>query len=219
MHKKCISLVPIFNHLEPEEMNEIVKTTRTMKYARNQEILGEGNNTARLYIVHQGRVKMYRLSESGKEQLIRILKPGDFMGELSLFSDTITDYYAVAMENSELCTMQRSDLQAFLMKYPVISFKIIAEFSRRLDHTEKQLSSLTSEDTEKRIAAYFVQLADANTSNHIVLPMTRKDLASYLGTTPETMSRKLAEFEQSGLIKQMAQRKIIILDIEALKSV
>lgn len=105
------------------------------------------------------------------------------------------------------------------MKYPRISIKILEEFSRRLKKTEKQLSSLTSEDTEQRIAAYMIELIDEHRSETITFPMPKKDLASYLGTTPETVSRKLADLQEQGIIDQIGQRKIKILDKQALKSI
>lgn len=109
MQHLCISLVPIFNHLQREEMQEIVATTHTRHYERNEEIYGAGDRSAHLYIVHRGRVKIFRLSESGKEQLIRILEPGDFIGELAPFSEAVFDHFAVAMEKTELCIMRRND--------------------------------------------------------------------------------------------------------------
>lgn len=217
MQQLCVSLVPIFNHLRNEEMQEIVKATRSSKYVRGEEIYGFGDTSAHLFIVHRGRVKIFRLSESGKEQLIRVLEPGDFMGELALFSGSPFDHYAVAMENTELCIMRRSDLEAFLKKYPAISLKIMEEFSRRLERTEKLVSSLAYEDTEKRIAAYLVELAKNQASPSITLPMTKKDIASYLGTTPETVSRKLAEFQENGWIQQTGQRKMRVLNMGALE--
>nr|WP_249315646.1 Crp/Fnr family transcriptional regulator [Bacillus sp. FJAT-49711] len=216
MQQLCISLVPIFNHLKPEEMKEIVKTTRHAAYGRNQEIYGPGDHSDHLYIVHKGRVKIFRLSESGKEQLLRILEPGDFMGELALFSASTFDHFAVTMERTEICIMRRSELQSFLMKYPAISLKILEEFSRRLERTEILVSNLTSEDTEKRIAMYLLELLSKTEKQTITLPMSKKDIASYLGTTPETVSRKLAEFQQRGWLIQTAPKKIQIIDKLAL---
>ncbi len=216
MQHLCVSLVPIFNHLKPEEMQEIVKTTTHAQYNRNETIYGMGDSSAHLFIVHRGRVKIYRLSESGKEQLIRILEPGDFMGETALFTESVTDHYAMAMEKTELCIMRRSDLQSFLMKYPAISLKILEEFGRRLERTEKLISSLTSEDVEKRIAEYLVELTKESQYSTITLPMSKKDLASYLGTTPETVSRKLTEFQERGWIEQAGQRKIKVVNLIAL---
>ncbi|RKD24619.1 Crp/Fnr family transcriptional regulator [Ammoniphilus oxalaticus] len=218
MQKLCVSLVPIFNHLQPTEMEKIVHATRSASYQRGEQIYGAGDTSAQLFIVHRGLVKIFRLSESGREQLIRLLEPGDFMGELALFSGSPFDHFAVAMEQTELCVMTREDLNAFIEQHPKISLRIMEEFSRRLERAEKLISCLTSEATEQRIAAYLVELADEHAANSFTLPMSKKDIASYLGTTPETVSRKLAEFQENGWIEQSGQRNITLLDRYALQN-
>lgn len=216
MQKTCISIVPIFNHLEIHEMNEIVKETNSVSHRRGQTIYRAGEQSDGLYIVHKGRVKIYRLSETGKEQLVRILEPGDFTGELSLFSESIHDAYAEALEPVELCVMGRDDFQQFLLKYPAISLKVLIEFSTRLAQTEKQAAHIAMESVETRIALYLANQVEQQKSNNIQLPMSRKDLASHLGTTPETVSRKLTDFQDAGWISQTTQRDIDILDLDAL---
>ena len=216
MQKMCISIVPIFNHLDPSEMNEIVKHTNSVIHPRGHTIYHEGDTSDGLYIVHKGHVKIYRLSENGKEQLVRILGPGDFTGELSLFNETVHDAYAEAMESVELCVMGRDSFQTFLMKYPAISLKVLGEFSSRLAKSEKQAARIAMETTDTRIAMYLADLSEERNSSLIKLPMTRKDLASHIGTAPETISRKLAEFEDAGWIRQVSQREIEILDMDAL---
>ena len=217
MHKSCITLVPIFNHLEAEQMDEIMKTVKSRSFKRGELIYRAGDHSDSLYIVNSGKIKIYRLSESGKEQLVRILNPGDFTGELALFSQSVHESYAEAMEDTKICIITRSDLQEFLMKYPSISLKFLAEFSRRLEKSEKQTARVSTEKVETRLALF---LAECVTSSEgpmeFVLPMSRKDLASYLGTTPETISRKLAEFEDAGYIKQKKGRKIEILDLDGM---
>ena len=216
MQKMCISIVPIFNHLNTVEMNEIVKTTNSVAHPRGHTIYRAHEPSDGLYIVHKGRVKIYRLSETGKEQLVRILSPGDFTGELSLFTESVHDAYAEAMEPVELCVMGRDDFQKFLLKYPAISLKVLSEFSSRLSQTEKQAANIAMESTDTRIALYLADLVEETKSQHVLLPMSRKDLASHLGTTPETVSRKLAEFEDKGWIQQHTQREIEILDLDGL---
>ncbi|MHA6259920.1 Crp/Fnr family transcriptional regulator [Sporosarcina sp. CAU 1771] len=216
MQKVCISIVPIFNHLDNSEMNEIVKTTNSVTHPRGDTIYHAGDRSDGLYIVHKGRVKVYRLSDNGKEQLVRILEPGDFTGELSLFSESVHDAYAEAMEPVELCVMGRDDFQQFLLKYPAIALKVLAEFSLRLAKTEQQAASIAMEPTETRIAMYLANQVEEHQSHSFNLPMSRKDLASHLGTTPETISRKLKEFEEARWIAQISQRKIEVLDLEAL---
>ncbi len=216
MHKQCISIVPIFNHLDAAEMAEIVKETRAVTHERGQTIYRAGEPSDGLYIVHRGRVKIYRLSDSGKEQLVRILGPGDFTGELSLFSESVHDAYADAMERVELCVMGREDFQKFLHQYPAVSLKVLTEFSARLAQSENQAAAIALESTETRIAMYLANQVDANRNNKITLAMSRKDLASYLGTSPETISRRLTEFEEAGWIRQLSQREIEVVDLDAL---
>ncbi len=216
MQKMCISIVPIFNHLAHDEMAEIVKTTQSITFKRGESLYNAGDPFNSLYIIHKGKVKIYRLSESGKEQIIRILEPGDFTGEHALFSESVHESYAEAMEKTEICMMSRDALQNYLLRYPQISLKILSEFSKRLDRVEILATSFATEDVDTRVALYLAEQTEQSKSMNITLPMSRKNLASYLGTTPETISRKLTSFEEAGWIEQMGQKKLRILDLDAL---
>lgn len=216
-HKACVALVPIFNHLEAEQMNEIMRTTRSMSYKKGEVIYRAGDESDSLFIVNRGKIRIYRLSESGKEQLVRILNPGDFTGEHALFSESIHESYAEAVVNTDVCMIRRSDLQEYLLKYPSISLKILNEFASRLAQSEKQTTRFATEHVERRIALFLTECLDQNVlSNELQLPMSKKDLASYLGTTPETISRKLTDLEEQGYIKQKPQRTIEIVDLDGL---
>lgn len=213
----CVSLVPIFNHLEHDQMAEIMKAAKSISYKKGEVIYRAGDHSDSLFIVSRGRIRIYRLSESGKEQLVRILHPGDFTGELALFRESIHESYGEAMEDTEVCTITRSDLQEFLVRFPSISLKILSEFAERLEMSETQATRFATERVETRIALFLAECIDGkDLSMEFVLPMSKKDLASYLGTTPETISRKLAEFEDEGYIKQTGRRRIKILDLDGL---
>lgn len=215
--ERCISIVPIFNHLEEYQMDEIMQVVRSVSFEKGEIIYRQGDKSDSLYIIHRGKVRIYRLSESGKEQIVRILNPGDFTGELALFKEGVHEEFAEAMENTDICLIHREDLQTFLLKYPTISLEILAEFSERLEESEKQTTRFATEKVETRIALFLAEcLEKGQTSNKIELPMPKKDLASYLGTTPETLSRKLTELEKSGLIKQKGNKIIEIVDLDEL---
>lgn len=216
-HHACVSLVPIFNHLETAQMDEIMQTVQPGSYKRGEVIYRAGDQSDSLYIVNKGKIRIYRLSESGKEQLVRILNPGDFTGELALFQENVHEAYAEAVVDTEVCMIKRSDLQEFLIKYPSISLKILSEFSNRLEKSERQTTRFATERVETRIALFLAEcVEDQDGSLHIQLPMSKKDLASYLGTTPETISRRLTALEEQGLIKQVGQRKMEILKLDEL---
>lgn len=212
----CISLVPIFNHLEEEQMDEVMALIHSRSYKKGEDIYQTGNASDAIYIVRRGRVKIYRISESGKEQILRILNPGDFTGELALFNESVHDAFASALVDTDICMIKRNDLQNLLLKYPNISMKILSELSHRLAQSETQTTRAT-ERVELRIALFLVESMDHNSKSDVItLPMSKKDLASYLGTTPETISRKLLEFEDAGLIKQLSNKSIKIIDVDGL---
>lgn len=214
----CVTLVPIFNHLEINQIQEIMEVTQSISFKKGEIIYHAGEKSDSLYIVNTGKIKIYRLSESGKEQLIRILQTGDFTGELALFNETIHEAFAQAMEDTSVCTVRRSDLQELLVKYPSISLKILSEFSNRLEQSEKQMARFATEKVETRLAHYLIECVENNNrKKEFTLPMSKKDLASYLGTTPETVSRKLYELEDAGLIRQKQNKKIEILDMEGMQ--
>ncbi|PFO08385.1 Crp/Fnr family transcriptional regulator [Bacillus sp. AFS076308] len=215
-HKTCVSLVPIFNHLEVEQMNEIMAVVQSVSIKKGELIYHEGDQSNSLYIVNKGKVRIYRLSETGKEQLVRILNPGDFTGELALFRNDMHKSFAEAMTDSQVCTIHQADLKNLLLKYPSISLKILEEFSNRLDQSEKQTTRFATEKVETRIARFLAECLEDSDSKEIFLPMSKKNLASYLGTTPETISRKLAELEEQGFIKQRGHKKIEIVDVDGL---
>lgn len=215
-NKACVSLVPIFNHLEVTQMDEIMQAVQGASYKKGEIIYHAGEKSDALYIVNRGQIKIYRLSESGKEQIVRILNPGDFTGELALFQEKVHEAFAEAMVDTQICLIRRGTLHELLLKYPTISLKILTEFSNRLDTAEKQTTRFATEKVETRIALFLAECIDAEKSSIIHLPMSKKDLASYLGTTPETLSRRLREFEAEGFIKQRGQREIEMIDLDGL---
>ncbi|MDV6379081.1 Crp/Fnr family transcriptional regulator [Sporosarcina sp. GW1-11] len=215
-YRPCVSLVPLFNHLDKEQMNYIVGLAHSATHPRGEIIYSDGDVSKGLYILHKGRIKIYRLSENGKEQLVRILEPGDFTGELSLFDAKPHDAYAETLEPVELCVIQRDQMQQLLQDHPSISLRMLAEFSTRLADTEQRAARIAMETADTRIALYIADLSEQQRQMIVQLPMSRKDLASHLGTTPETISRKLTFFEEQGWIRQSGSKTIEILDLDAL---
>jgi CRP/FNR family transcriptional regulator, anaerobic regulatory protein len=211
--ESCVSRVPIFNHLDASQKEEVHRMIHSVTYKKGESIYQANDSSQGLIIVNEGRIRIDRISEKGAMHLIRILNPGDFTGELALFKETPNEDYATAMVDSRVCKISRIDLQNLMRQYPNIAMKILSTFASRLEEVEKNNTRLVSESVDCRIILF---LLDAMDHNHVMLSMSKKDLASYLGTTPETLSRKLFELEDAQLIKQHSNRHIELLDIEAL---
>lgn len=218
-HSGCVSLVPIFNHLNKDSQDKIASKAYSKKLQRDEYLYQAGDLDDSLYIVHQGQIRITHLAESGKEQLIRMLNPGDFTGEWTIFSEeNIHEHFAQATRKTNICTITKENFDELLIKYPEISKEILKTMANRLQKSQKQTSTITTEDVRNRIIYYLEDLANPYLEDEVTveLPMVRKDLASYLGTTPETLSRKFKELEKEGLIYPLEKNKINIPSIEEL---
>lgn len=214
--QSCVHLVPIFNALNSQEITEIENITYSRTYAKGEMIYMAGEKGEKLFVIHRGKVKITRISESGREQVVRVLGPGDFMGELSLFVHVPLTDNAQALEDTEVCVLDGQSLKQLMMKYPAIALKILEELSMRLEKAERLIEDLTTRSVEVRIARALLELATHN--DEVVLELSKGDLASHTGMSPETLSRKLSYFQKMGWIKMEGRRKIVILDKDSLAS-
>lgn len=215
--KTCIELVPIFSNLNPKEMMEIARITIKKDYKKGETIYLAGDKGEKLFVIHHGKVKISRISEAGKEQIIRILGDGDFMGELALFIHSPLNSTAEALEPTNVCVIDGNKLNNIVNNNPSISVKIIEELSNRLQNAENLIESIGLHDVEQRVANTLLNLADGE--NEIELAISKKDLAAHIGISQETLSRRLTIFQDMGLIKQIGHRMISILDRESLESI
>lgn len=215
--EQLVARVPLFSKLDPAELRQVAGRVRPTFFRGNHRLYGAGENNTQLMIIHSGRVKIYRITESGREQVLRVLGPGDFFGESTFIGEALSDHFAATAEDSNICVLHHDDIRDYLLHYPSVAYKMLETLSSRLGRTEQQLSSLAGEDAEHRIAQYLLELAGPAPSAAITLPVAKKDVASYLGLTPETLSRKLAQFEESGWIRLRPGRRIDLLDSAALR--
>lgn len=213
----CITLVPIFHNLSAEEMWEIAQITRQLEVNKGEQIYAMDDEVDSLFVIHTGRVKVYRLSDTGKEQVLRVLRAGDFLGELALFNGAPMGDYAEALEETSMCVIDGPPLKELMAKYPTIALKILQELSQRLERTEQLLEDISLHSVERRLAQTLLELS--HDQDDIELEMSKRDLASQIGMTGETLSRKLTAFQDLGFIEQIGQRRIIIKDREGLKGV
>lgn len=217
LHKvpNCIESVPIFSSITEEELLKITAITTDRTYQKGEMVYLQGDEGGKLYVLHKGRVKITRLGMSGKEQVIRVLGPGAFMGELSLLSPVPMTDNAEALETTTMCMIDGKELKGLMLENPSIALKIIEELSRRLESVEELVEDINLLSVEQRLAQVLLKLA--GDGDEIVLKMRKSDLASQIGMSQETLSRKLSSFQEQGLIELEGQRKIRLLDRAGLK--
>lgn len=217
IQKTCVEKVPIFNNLDRSEMKEIASIINHRNYKKGELVYIAGDEDRNLYIINSGRIKISRISSSGKEQFIRVLSSGEFMGELSIFKPSTTMDNAECLEDTNMCVINNKDLKRILEKYPLISLKIMEELSKRLERAESLIENINLRSVEERLADILLELSDSD--GKVELNITKRDLASQIGMSSETLSRKLSAFQELGIIELKGHRIINILNIRALEKI
>ena len=213
----CVSLVPLFADLSVEDRRWIAEVAVTRQYGRGEQVHRPGEHSG-LRIVHSGRVRVHRVSKSGAEQLLRILFPGDFLGETTVLTGRPVDSWAEALDASEVCVLGSDEIRALLREHPDVALRMLSSLSARLDAAEQQLSAVTGASVARRLTDHLLEMAEQAGSTTFRLPSTKKDLASYLGTTPETLSRRLGTLQDAGLVRLGPRGLVEIRDAEGLRS-
>ncbi|MBE4907615.1 Crp/Fnr family transcriptional regulator [Bacillus luteolus] len=215
----CIRLVPIFQGMSIEEIEVLEKVCHIRKFNKGEFVFREGDSSETLYIVGQGLVKITKISEDGKEQIVRLLFPGDFFGQSALLKTENHYANAITLDQSELCTIHKQDFLMAIRRNPDISFRYILALNERLHQADEWVSLLSLLDVEQRLASVLLLFSEKMniTGGTFTLPISKKVLATLIGTTPETISRKLVAFVNENIITMNGQREIQILNYEALK--
>lgn len=219
----CTKKVPIFAVLNSCELVDVLEKIVHKEFKKNEIIFSEGGKAKTLYFVNQGKIKLYKYTKDGKEQILHILSEGDFFGELNLLRESEYGFNAQAIENCKICTLSKDELKDILLSKPEIAIKILEVMGERLSKIENLAQNLATNDIDARISYLLLDLAEKYgqielDNINIDLPINREDMANYIGVTRETISRKLKKFEEEGLIKVVGTKKILILDKEGLNN-
>lgn len=218
----CASKVPIFENLNNEELLEIVNTINHKEYTKGDVIFTEGNIANTLYFVNEGKIKLYKYTKDGKEQILHVLSEGDFFGELDLIKPSKYGFNAKAIMDSKICTLTKEEMKDIMMRNPEIGIKLLETVGERLAKVENLVQNLATNDVDSRMAYLIIDLIEKYGESKgdnisIVLPLSREEMANYIGVTRETISRKLKKFEDENLIKIIGTKNIVILDEEGLR--
>ena len=211
--------IPLFAGLIDEQIQWLAAIVEKRKYSRGKVIFTEGEEAAGLYVLHTGRVKIYKLSSEGKEQILHIFGPGEPFGEVAVFAGGQFPAYAEALEVSETLFFPRKKIVELLTKDPSMAMNMLAMLSKRLKYFTQLVENLSLKEVPQRLAAYLLVLATMKDKRDTVeLDIAKGQLASLLGTIPETLSRILNKMTIQGYI-EVEGRQIKLLDRQSLENI
>lgn len=206
--------VSIFKGLDDEALAKLSASLRPLDFSKDGLIVSQDDTGDALYIIERGRVKVVLYGESGREMILTMFRAGDFFGEMSLLDGQPRSANVLAMEEARLLVLQREDFLRHLREAPAVAVNILSEMSMRLRKADEIIGNLALLDVYGRVARLLIDLAktEGDTTDEGIVITTRptqQDIASMIGTSRETVSRVLSEFQRRGFL-QMQGKKIVL---------
>ena len=212
-----ISSIPFFSTLHPEEVEQVERLFRKKTYEKEQIVLYEEDTSNYMYLIYSGKVRVVKLNDDGKEQIITIHKKNDFFGEMSLLDGKTSPATIIAHEESVIGLLHKDDFEEYLLKNEGIRRKIIELLCARLRDSWEMIKilSFNAENAQDRVISLLDRLGELygvrdDRGVIIDVKMTHQQMASYASVTRETMSRVLRTLEKSGMISVLDNKAILL---------
>lgn len=212
-----------FAHLTDAALAEVSQYVRRREFPRGHIIYREGDPADSLYFVLDGLIKISRLSFDGREKVLEFLSPGQIFGcGVALLDPSPFSCTAEALTTSQIGSILRIDYENILHRHGSLAVGTLTILGQRLKCFENQIEELSTLDAPHRLAKFLMQLGEeygqpVADGVMIDVPLTQQLMASYLGTSRETVTRMLAQFKQTGALR-LDQGTIVITDPEALET-
>jgi CRP/FNR family transcriptional regulator len=215
---QIISDAPLFNGLPEEQLNDVRQIAVDRFCSKGKTIFLEGDDCNGFYIVADGKVKIYKISLEGKEHILHIYGPGNPFGEVPVFAGKKFPANAQTLIKSHLLFFPRTAFVDLISKNPSLALNMLAVLSMRLRQFTVQIENLSLKEVPGRLASYLLYLAEEQGRvDTVTLTISKGQLASLLGTIPETLSRILAKMNKQRLI-ETSGRDIKLSDISGLEN-
>jgi CRP/FNR family transcriptional regulator len=189
---------------------------RTVNLSAGQVLFHEGDPVTRVFTLTRGMLKLYNLMADGRRHVTGFVRPGGFLG-ISMEDEHA--FSAEALEDVQLCWFPRQRFDGFVDTHPPMERELYRMAAHELGSAHRQMVLLGRKTATERLASFLVALGGEGPKDLLRLPMSRSDIADYLGLTKETVSRVLSGFRRDRLIRLRAMDEVEILDREALNAV
>ena len=243
MDNQLLKKVYIFSTLDPSELEKIGEIVRTKTFSKGENIFFDTEPYLGFYIVLSGLVKIYKISMDGREHILHLVNPGNTFAEVPMFEnfgEIIEEDFrypanAMALENdTKVILIPARQFTEILENNSKLCMRMLSGFAKRLRYLNHHIEELMLKDVTKRVAGYFLdeiksqvkesrdskqtakQPVKQTTNQTIKLTISKNDLASYLGTIPETLSRTLKKLQDENILI-VSGKTIKINDLKKLK--
>lgn len=191
----------LFKSLPKDKLKQ-VEGLFNMKHYCKKEVIFEPGDHDKVFIVKTGDVELYRLNATGKKVIIERLRPGSFFGDLG--TQGPIDLFVEATSDSYVCSLNRDKFFYLVSQYPDLSQKLMKQLFERLMHVEKRMSSIAIDNVLQRFIQLLLSLGKEKTADIVEIPdkLTHEEIAQMLGTSRQTITKLMNDFERKGVIKR-----------------
>ncbi|MCJ7641050.1 MAG: Crp/Fnr family transcriptional regulator [Desulfobacterales bacterium] len=214
---------PLFAGLQEEDLKKIRAIAFPKSLAKKGVLFAEGEEAKGFYVILSGKVKLYKVSSQGREQILHIVSAPDAFAEAALFLEGNYPAFAEALMDCQLLFFPKRDFIQLIERHPQLSINMIVSLSHFLKRFASLIEELSLKEISSRVAKYLIDLSlkhprEGKVSKEVELDLSKTQLALKLGTISETLSRTLAKMKTKGMI-DVQKNRILILDREALEQV
>jgi CRP-like cAMP-binding protein len=212
---------PLFAGLKEDDLKRIRAIASLRQIKKKEVLFSDGEEAKGFYVILSGKVKLFKVSPEGKEQILHIVSAPDAFAEAALFLEGTYPAFAEAMTDSQLLYFPKRDFIQLIEKNPQLSINIIVTLSHFLKRFASLIEELSLKEVSSRVAKYVVDLSiksskEGKSPKEVELDLSKTQLALKLGTISETLSRTLAKMKAKRII-DVKKNKIVILNREALE--
>jgi CRP/FNR family transcriptional regulator, cyclic AMP receptor protein len=213
-YSDALKNVGLFNDATDEELTHLSNCMSEQDVRKDAVVVSRDEAGNAMYVILKGRMKVVIQGDNGREVILTILKSGEFFGEMSLLDDLPRSASVVAAEDSKLLVLHRAQFAEHMATSPSMALNVMSELSKRLRRADEIISNLALLDVYSRVAHIMIDLAkrDGQEVEEGILireKPTQQDIASMIGTSRETVSRVLSEFQRRGFV-EMRGREILL---------
>lgn len=217
--ERMLRSIPLFRNVPDASLTLLGRILQNREFQRGATVFNEGSESTGFYIVQKGRIKVYKLSAEGKEQILHFAGPGELLAAVSAFSGMPYPAHADALEKTQLLFFPRREFMELIRREPTVVMNMMANLAMRLQHFTRMIEDLSLKEVPGRLAAYLLYMCEKEgCGTSIVIDIPKGQLASLLGTIPETLSRILRKMSEQGIIK-VKGRTVTLLDKNGLREV
>ena len=214
--------IPFFAELEPSDLEALAEAVVVGRYRKNQVLFVEGEPSHSLYFICSGRVKVYRVSADGREQILHLLGDGDPIAVVPFFDSGAYPANAEVLTDAEIAFIRFEDFERIARANPSILLRMLRLLAQRLRRAQEQIASLALKSVGGRLAQRLLDLADRHGvpvpgGIQVDLQLSRQELGNLIGASRETTTRLLQQLQREKLIRLEGSR-VTILDPEGLRA-